>query len=306
MATVLLTGGTGLVGRRLTELLLRQGYEVRNLSRNGKAPSGARGFECDWKRKKLDKRALIGVDYLVHLAGAGVADKPWTDERKLEIMASRTQLLQFIYETWQEQGFKWPDAVVSASGMSYYGIQSGDRLRTEDDSAGDHFLSQVCIQWEESLMPFEKEGVRTASLRISLVLSKDGGALAAMASPVRWGLGVPLGNGKQWMSWIHIEDLCRMFQHIIQHQNLKGPYNAATPHPIRHRTFMIHLGKALNRVIWPIPVPSFLLRWALGERAELLLQGEPMNTEKILSTGFNYRFPEIASAFADIFNSPSH
>jgi uncharacterized protein (TIGR01777 family) len=256
---------------------------------------------CDWKKKKLDKRALLGADALIHLAGAGVADEAWTPQRKLEIIASRTQTLQFIYETWRDEGLQWPQTVLSASGMSYYGVQSSDALRTETDPPGHHFLSEVCRLWEDALMPFDREGVRTAVLRISIVLTAKGGALPAMSAPVKWGLGAPLGSGNQWMSWIHIDDLCRMFLHLIHHPELRGPFNAAAPQPLTHREFMKTLAGTLHRPLWPIRVPGFLLRRIMGERAALVLEGERISASKIAGTGFEFEFAELKAALQEIY-----
>jgi uncharacterized protein (TIGR01777 family) len=291
-----------MVGNRLCAMLREKGHTVRNLSRTGSAPAGAQGFAFDWKRRKLDKRALLGADVLIHLAGAGIADEPWTDERKLEIIASRTQTLDFIAEVWRNEGLLWPSTVLSASGMGYYGVQTTDVPQKENNPPGVHFLSEVCQKWEGALDAFSREGIRTAALRISLVLSGKGGALPVMAKPVKYFVGAPLGSGKQWMSWIHVDDLCRMFILLMENEQLTGAFNAATPVALRHSDFMRRVAEVLHRPLWPVNVPTSVMRIILGERADLVLKGVPLDVQKILDTGFAFEYTELTKALHNCFH----
>ncbi|MCK6616920.1 MAG: TIGR01777 family oxidoreductase [Cyclobacteriaceae bacterium] len=295
---VLITGGSGLLGSRLTELLLEQGYEVAHLSR--KAKTGVvPAFAWDVSAGSLDEKAFTGVDTIIHLAGAGVADKRWTKERKREILESRVQSTRLLYRflsrrTHQVRKF------ISASAIGIYGFGLRNEVLAENSKHGDDFLSQVVTAWENEVNAMPSLGVRTIILRIGIVLSKEGGALKEMARPVRWGVGAPLGTGNQYLSWIHIDDLCRMFLFALENESIAGVYNAAGVQPVTNREFTRTVAAVLKKPMWLPPVPAFVLKLLLGEMAGMVLNGSRVSSEKIQRAGFTFRFTDLHSALLDL------
>lgn len=295
---VLITGGSGLLGSRLTELLLEQGYEVAHLSR--KAKTGiVPAFAWDVSAGSLDEKAFTGVDTIIHLAGAGVADKRWTKERKREILESRVQSTRLMYRflsrrTHQVRKF------ISASAIGIYGFGLRNEVLAENSKHGDDFLAQVVTAWENEVNAMPSLGVRTIILRIGIVLSKEGGALKEMARPVRWGVGAPLGTGNQYLSWIHIDDLCRMFLFALENESIAGVYNAAGVQPVTNREFTRTIAAVLKKPMWLPPVPAFVLKLLLGEMAGMVLNGSRVSSEKIQRAGFTFRFTDLHSALLDL------
>ena len=208
--TILLTGGTGVVGRRLTQLLLQQGYRVAILSRSSQVIPNVKVYQWDVKQGQLDPQALAEADHIIHLAGAGVAEQRWTDARKTEIMDSRTMSTQLL-ATHLRRAPQRVKSFIAASAIGYYGDDTGSQPLTEASPLGEGFLAQVVEAWEAAENEIAVLGIRTVKLRIGVVLALAGGALPELARPIRFGVGAPLGSGKQYISWIHLDDLCRMF-----------------------------------------------------------------------------------------------
>ncbi|HWA36004.1 MAG TPA: TIGR01777 family oxidoreductase, partial [Cyclobacteriaceae bacterium] len=227
--SVLITGASGLVGSQLTKLLIRKGYKVSHLGRSKKS-DGVPSFVWDVGKGTFDQTALQGVDVVVHLAGAGVAEKRWTPGRKLEILESRTKSSELLFRTLQSSQHA-VKTVVSASAIGYYGSTLSAELFTEEDRPGDDFLAGVVDAWERSVDKISSLAIRVAKIRIGIVFAKEGGALEEMARPVRLFVGSPLGSGQQVVSWIHIDDLCNIFLKAIEDQSMSGAYNAVSPHP---------------------------------------------------------------------------
>lgn len=299
--TILITGGTGLIGGRLTELLLKQGHEVRYLSRNPQKADKIPTFKWDINQQEIDPEAFKGVDAIVHLAGAGIADKKWDKKRKKVILESRTKSTQLLKKYLLETDHQI-STFVGASAIGYYGYDSGGVWKKEESRFGDDFLATVTKAWEEEVDALEKEckDVRTVKLRIGIVLSENGGALKEMVKPIKWGVGASLGPGDQYMSWIHIDDLCSMFVYAIENDSVQGVYNAVAPNPVTNKAFTKLAAKALKKPLWLPNVPSFVLKLILGEMASMILGGSRISCEKIEKVGFTFQYTEASTAVNDL------
>lgn len=293
---ILITGGTGLIGKHLTGMLLQKGYEIAYLTRKKTKIPSVEVFEWDVSNGFIEPGALENTHYLVHLAGANVSGGRWTDERKKVILNSRTESIRLIARKLAEQEIR-PAAFVSASGAGYYGMDTGDVQNTESMPAGKDFLSHVVIEWEKAAGSIADLGVRTSKLRTGMVISGEGGAIPQMALPARFGLGAPLGSGRQWVSWIHIEDLCRMFIDALENESWQGVYNAVAPTPVTNKELTIQICKVLNRPQWIPNVPAFALNLALGEFAGAILGSNYVRNDRIAKeTGFHYQFADLGEA----------
>jgi uncharacterized protein (TIGR01777 family) len=297
---VLITGGTGLIGKRLTTLLLKKGYEVAYLTREKTKVPSVQVFEWDVKNNYIEAGALKRTDYLIHLAGANVAEGRWTDERKKEIFSSRIDSIKLIAQKLKELNVI-PKSFVSASGISYYGEDTGDIQHTENSPPGKDFLSEVTIQWEKAADSIKNLGARTVILRTGVVLSSEGGAVPEMARPAKLGLGAPLGSGKQWISWIHIDDICRMYIEAMENDSWQGAYNAVAFPPATNEDFTKQICKALDKPQWLPNVPSFALRLAFGKMANVVLGSCYIINQRIKDeTDFKYEFPDLLEALKDV------
>lgn len=295
--TVLITGATGLIGTRLTEILLAKGYNVRHLSR--RASSRIETFTWDVDKQTIQEGALHDVDAIVHLAGANVAEKRWTKERKQQLINSRIDSTKLIYHELKKGNHR-VRSFVCASGVGYYGWESEAHLFTENSPGGDDFLARLTAHWEAEANRISDLGIRVVCIRIGIVLSKNEGALAPIVKTVRNLVGAPLGNGKQFISWIHHEDICRMFLHVLENQNLIGAYNGVADEPVTNAELTKAVATELNKPLVLPNVPPFALKLAFGEMAELVLQGSRVSNEKILSTGYQLKFPRLKEALADL------
>ncbi len=296
---VLVTGGTGLVGTRLTSLLIEKGYQVRYLSRNPGKVSEVESFSWDIDRQTIDEKALDGVDYIIHLAGAGVADKKWTIQRKKEILQSRTKSTEVLRSALANKDHQ-VKAFISASAVGYYGWDTGGVWKKEDSRFGDDFLATVTKSWEAEVDQVEKLGIRVAMLRIGIVLSDKGGALKELTKPIKWGAGAALGKGDQYMSWIHLDDLCKMFIHALENDTIQGIYNAVAPNPVTNKELSKLSAKVLGKPFFLPNVPGFVLKLALGEMASMVLGGNRVSSEKIQNDGFTFTYPEVEPALNDL------
>lgn len=299
MRNILITGGTGLVGRQLTQLLKKNGYEVALLSRGKSRSSTEKTFHWDPVNQTIDKEAILWADAIVHLAGAGVADKRWTKAWKKEIADSRvlgTRLLATALKTIENHSVK---TVVCASAIGIYGADTGPELLEEASSEGTDFLSVVTKNWETEAEQVATLGIRTAILRIGIVLSPDGGALQKMAAPIKAGVGAVLGTGNQYISWIHVGDLCEMFLKALNDETMFGTFNAVAPNPVTNREFTLALANKLHKKIGLPAVPAFALKLLLGQMSEVLLGGNNVSCRKILETGFQFKYRTLDSVLND-------
>jgi uncharacterized protein len=305
MHTVLITGGTGLVGGALSRLLLGKGYKVIILSRS-KAESNAKSItqsnlsfaHWDIKKQEIDIAALQAADYIIHLAGAGVMDKKWTAAYKKEIVSSRAESAKLIVNSLKNNTNK-VKAVISASAIGWY--NTGENVHTEEEPADDSFLGETCKLWEESMEPVTQLNKRLVKLRIGIVLSKDGGALKEFMNPLRFGIAAILGNGKQIISWIHIDDLCNLFLFAIENEQLNGVYNAVAPKPVNNKTLTITLAKKMKGKFYlPVHVPTFILQLMLGGRSIEILKSSAVSCKKIQDAGFDFQFKTIEAALENV------
>ena len=298
--TVLITGGTGMIGRRLTELLLEKGFKVSYLSRQKENITGVKVYRWDISKKYIEDGALETADYIVSLAGAGIADERWTEKRKKEIIESRTKGIELIANELQSRAYN-VKACVCASGIGFYGADTGNEHLDEEAVSGTDFIAHVSRQWEKSSELFENIKIRTTILRIGVVLSEKGGALPKIAAPIRFGAGSAIGSGKQWLSWIHLDDLCGMIIAAIENEKWKGIYNAVSPNPVTNSDFTRQIAKVLNRPLLLPNVPSFVLKMALGELADLVIGGNYVLNQKILDkTDFQYKFDTLFPALTNL------
>lgn len=304
MATILITGGTGLVGKALTKKLLRAGHSVIVLTR--KVPvvtsiPGIRYASWDIDRKAISLEALQQADHIIHLAGAGVVDKKWTPAYQKEIQDSRTESSRLLVDTLRQNrhGVK---SIISMSAIGWYGADKDpSRSFEETDPSDTNFLGETCRLWEESISPVAELGIRLVKLRTGIVLDNEGGALAEFKKPLRFGVAAILGNGKQIISWIHIDDLCRMMMHAVEQQNLQGVFNAVAPVPVNNRTLTLTLAKLMRgRLYAAVHVPSFLLTLILGKRSVEVLKSATVSCKKIQDTGFRFTYPGIEDALKNL------
>lgn len=294
MKNILITGGSGLVGQRITELLEKKGYEVAWLSRS---QQGRKSFLWDVENKEIDPQAIEWADAIIHLAGAGVAEKRWTPERKKLILDSRTHSTQLLFSAI-EKAEKKPSTFISASAVGFYGFNTGTTLVDEGSKAGSDFLAEVVIAWEHEVKKIEALHLRTVLLRIGIVLDAEGGALGEMLKPP---VAAPLGSGDQWMSWIHIEDLANMFVFALEKTTLQGIYNAVGPNPATNQQLTKEAAAAKGKPYIGIGVPGFALKLVLGEMVAMVLGGNRVSSQKIQKAGFEFEFPELKGALNEIF-----
>lgn len=306
MATILITGGTGMIGKTLSAALLNKGYDVIVLTRNlNKVKSKNEKEKIDyaeWDPEKqiIDENAISKSDHIIHLSGANVGEKRWTKRRKKEILISRIDSSNLIVESLK----RIPNhikTVVSASAIGYYGPDRNKNPGfTETDNSFTDFLGNTCKQWEESMEPVKQLGRRLVVLRTGIVLSNEGGFLREFLKPLRFGLATVLGNGKQIISWIHIDDLVNLYIYAIENEKISGVYNAVAPNPVSNKAFVISLAREKNKFFIPIRVPSFFLKMVLGEMSIEVLKSTTVSCDKIFKTGFVFASPNLSSAIANL------
>ena len=295
----LVTGATGFVGPRLLRLLDSPVVVSRSPERARRAVGNLAGpiFRWDPMREPLPAEALEGVDVIYHLAGESVAEGRWTAAQKARIRESRVIGTRHLVQGIKQVDRK-PSVLVSASAVGYYGNR-GDEELTESAAPADDFLAEVCVAWEREAMAAEQLGVRTVTARTGIVLGAGGGALAKMLTPFKLGAGGPLGNGKQWMPWIHVADLARLYVHAADTPSITGPMNAVAPNPVRNSEFTKALGRQLHRPAF-MPAPYLGLRLLFGEFAQVLFASQRVIRQVALETGFVFQYPDIASALREI------
>ena len=300
MKRILISGGSGLVGTALSALLQQQGYHVAHLSRSPHLATASDVQRYYWNpsKKEIALKSLLESDALIHLAGAPVA-KRWTPSYKKEIIDSRVESTRFLSEVLAKEKHKIK-TVISASAIGCY-PHSFEKTYTEADTYGDHFLAQVVQQWEEEIKRVAQQNVRTVALRIGVVLSKKGGALPQMSESIRWGLGAPLGSGRQFIPWIHIEDLCRMFLHALENKDMEGVYNAVAPEAVSNKELTRAIARVLKKPLWLPAVSAFMLKLFMGPMAQMVLMSTKASAEKIQETGFQFTHQELLPALKALY-----
>ena len=294
---VLITGGSGLVGSVLQPMLEQAGYEVILLSRNVK---NEQSFLWDVEKNFIDKQAIIKCHHVVHLAGAGIADKTWSDARKKEIIDSRVDSTNLLIKSLKQHQ-KELKTVVAASAIGYYGFETSEHIYSELDPPAKGFLADTCVAWEKATQQFDEVSDRLVQFRIGVVLDKNGGALKKMAQPVHFYAGAAIGSGKQYMAWIHVKDLCALILFALQNEKTKGVYNAVSSTHIHNEDFTKAIGKALHKPIILPHIPAFIIRTLFGEMSGMVLEGSRVSNQKIIDAGFKFKFENIDEALADLF-----
>lgn len=307
MPVVLISGGTGLIGSRLTHHLIERGYDIVILTQQkSRSPENLKITYSYWnvEKKIIDKKAVLSADHILHLAGAGVMDHKWTTDYKKKILESRTKSAELIVNCLKENEHH-VKTFVSASAIGYYG-SDGKILERKDgfiesDLASKDFLGETCLLWEASVEPVTALGIRLVKLRTGIVLSKKGGALKEFKKPLRFGIATVFGNGKQVVSWVHIDDLCRMYSEAMENKYLHGSYNAVAPEPVSQKELMLLLGnKMRNKFFTAVHVPVFILKLFLGKRSIEILKSATVSDRKIKATGFTFLYPSIESALNEV------
>ncbi len=296
---VLITGGTGAIGSQLCDFLSEHNFEVSVLSRSRNEHSKYTTYLWDYENALVDKEAFEQCDYIVHLAGAGIADKRWTKARKKEILNSRVKTTALLFKALSNTDHK-VKGIISASAVGYYGQITTPLNFKEEDPPGNDFVALVCKAWETEVNRFNELSVRTVNLRIGIVLMKKGGALEKMAQPFRWNVGAPLGHGKQIIPWIHIFDLKHIVLQALSNPEMKGAYNCCAPDPVSNEKFSEEIAVALDKTLWLPHVPSSVLRLLLGKRAVLLTEGSRVSSKKILNSGYVFKYPRLREALQDL------
>jgi uncharacterized protein len=289
---VIITGGTGLIGRPLSAALLAEGHEVIILSRN---PAKRKGIPPGVRLEQWDGQSATGwgpladgAGAIINLAGEGIADGRWSEERKQRILASRIDAGKAVVQAIAQAQQK-PGVLIQASAVGYYGPR-GDELITESSSPGADFLARVCFEWEASTAAASQQGVRRPVLRTGIVFSNEGGAFPKLVLPFRLFAGGPVGSGQQWYPWIHIDDEVRAIQFLLNHPMATGPFNLAAPEPLTNKALAGEIAKVMGRPA-VVPAPGFAMKAAFGEMSTVLLDGQRALPQRLQELGFEFKYP---------------
>ncbi len=291
---ILIAGGTGLVGMYLSTLLTRKGYEIAHLTRTKSTSSPYKQYLWDVKKGTIDADALKNVEAVINLTGAGIADSRWTTARKKEIVESRIQSNTLLKKAFEQYGV--PQTYLSASAIGFYGNRGATLLDEESDAGQGDFLSKTCVAWENAIQSVATTGVRTVIFRIGIVCALEGGALPQTMLPIKFGLGTYFGNGQQYYSWIHIEDLCRLFIAALENKTWLGTYNAVAPTPVTNKNFTQTLIAAMHKKAILLPAPALMMRLILGEMAAIVLFSSNVSAKKVKEMGFLFNYSRLKEA----------
>lgn len=296
---VLITGAGGMTGRRLMSMLKESGYEVVALRHRKNGATASEGFTWDIAKRSIDSGALEGVSHIIHLAGAGIADRRWSKKRKGDILSSRVNSARLLFDRVKEEGVSLK-CYISASATGIYESGLNTEPATENEAPARGFLGETCRLWEESADLFSKEGIRTVKIRTGIVLASEVGFIKRITPPSKVGLFAWFGSGRQFMPWIHLEDLCRIYIDALDNEAVRGAYNAVAPQHITQASFMQTFAQVKGRPALLTGIPSILVRLAFGEMAEMLLTGRRVSSAAIESTGFLFRYKTAEEALRQI------
>lgn len=299
METVLITGGKGLIGRHLSKKLQDKGYSVSFLSRANHQITSEKIYTWNYQKKKLDNKAVEKADYIIHLAGANIGEKRWTKSRKKLIVDSRVKTTQLIFEKIKKNN-KSLKAFISASAIGYYGTITSERIYKETDLPANDFLGNTCKQWEGKVDSFYELRIRTVKIRTGVVLTEKDGALSKMIIPVKMGIGSAIGTGKQYLSWIHIDDLCSIYIKAIEDKTMEGSFNAVAPDYRTNKDFTEILASVLKKPFWFPNIPAFIMKLIFGEMSSILLKGSRVSSDLIISKGYNFMFSNLKNALINL------
>ncbi|WP_442589020.1 TIGR01777 family oxidoreductase [Pedobacter sp. AW31-3R] len=296
---ILITGATGMLGKELMTTLLARGYRISILARKPQTIPNVNVYLWDVYRQKIDANCLNEVDSIIHLAGENISKGKWTEKRKKQIIDSRVLSAGLLYQTIAAHKNQVRD-FISASAVGYYGDR-GEEILNEESAAGDDFLAESCLQWEFAVDQGKAMGLRVVKIRTGVVLSKEEGALPAMATPVKWFAGAALGTGKQWIPWIHHHDMTQIYLHALENKSMKGAYNACAPFPITNACLTKAIAAKLHRPVWPFHVPEKVMKILLGEMSAIVLNSTNTSVQHLLDTGFIFNFTLLDKALSDIY-----
>ena len=301
MKTILITGGSGMIGRRLSKLLIQKGYDVAWLSREKHIKAEIPRYKWNLLTGEIDEEALEEADIIVHLAGVSIAEGKWTEARKRMIVGSRVRSAHLIFDKLKSMNTKI-DAFISASAVGYYGSVTTDKVFTEEDDYDEtDFLGSTCHNWEEQAKQFTDDlGIRSVCIRTGVVLSKDSELIKKAVLPTKFWLGAPLGKGSQYINWIHIDDLCEIYIKAIEDETMTGAYNAVAPEDTTNKQFMKTIASVLRRPMFLPPVPEFIFKLLLGEAAQIILEGSRISAKKIQDAGFVFKYETLYKALIKI------
>ncbi len=299
MRRVVITGGAGFVGSHLSVLLEKEDYDVVHLSRSRKPGERFRSYRWDPESGYCDKDAFREGDAVIHLAGANIGEKRWSARRKREIIESRTAAAGLIYNTTVASGIR-PEAFITASGKDYYGTGTSEKIFSETDPPGNDFMAETCRLWEAAAVPFEAAGVRVVRIRTALVLAPEGSAISKLTAPARAGLIIRLGPGTQYFPWIHIDDLCNIYLRAVIDNTMSGAFNASAPDHITHDMLMNEIARQKHLPVFLPHVPQWLLHLVLGEMSVVLTTGSRISPDRLIRSGFEFRYPDIDQALRAI------
>ena len=298
MEKVLITG-IGLVSIHLGKKLKESGYEVFYLTRDKRSYPDLSCYEWDYQKDYIEEGALDQIDHIIHLAGANIGNGRWTKSRKKVILESRVLTSNLIYNTVKSRDLKIK-SFISASAVGYYGAITSSKIYTESDGCANDFLGQTCKEWENSSWRFKGLGIRTVILRTGIVLTKEDGALAKIAKPIKSNFGAALGKGNQFVPWIHIDDLCNLYQSSIRNNKLRGVFNAVATDQITNQQLTQKIAKLLNKPLWLPNIPNFFLKLVLGEMSALILYGSRISNKKLETISFKVQFDKIQTALVSL------
>lgn len=300
METVLITGGSGTIGMQLSDQLADLGYIVTHLSRSVKGSEEYMTFRWDLESNYIEANALQNVDHIIHLAGENVGAGRWTNQRKKKILSSRIDTAILLLNSLKGRRLK---SFISASGISYYGSKTTTSIYKESDAAGTDFLAEVSVGWENAADRFTPFADRVVILRTGVVLSPEGGALSKMVTPIKWGIGSPLGSGNQYMPWLHLDDICGMYIKAVQDNSFNGIYNAVASEHVTNSELTKKIARVLGKKMWAPNVPTFILRLLFGEMSIIILEGSRIDNQKIKDAGYTFKYDQVEDALTNLYPS---
>lgn len=299
---VLITGGSGLIGKVLTQFLKDAGHDVAILTRRLDLNSGVTQYLWNPNRKEIDAEALSGVDAIIHLAGANIAEKRWTKKRWEEMYSSRVASAEFLFEKVKEDQIPLK-SFISSSAIGWYGADTSEQLFTEEAACADDILGDLSKAWEAAADSFSDIGCSVSKVRTGIVLTHEGGALPKMMKPILFGMGSPIGSGMQYMPWIHMDDLCAIYKQLLEQKLPAGVYNGVSPEHVTNKDLTRLLAKVLQRPLWLPNVPSFVLSLIFGKMAVILLNGSRVSADKLIENGFQFKYPKTLEALEEILSN---
>ncbi len=298
MKIVVITGGTGLLGMRLSFFLAKRGYSVRHLSRRENLSALYPAYSWDLEANKINPKALENASAIIHLAGANLADSRWTKARKKVLISSRVSSTELLAEAIQKSSQK-PSTFIACSAVGFYGSQQQEIL-TEERATGTDFMSEICTKWEQSSQLIRQQGIRTPIIRVGVVLSTQGGALEKLKMSYPFRIGSYFGNGQQYYPWIHIDDICQIFWEALQNESMTGIYNASAPNPATNKEIAQAIAQAYGKKALLLPIPAFLTKALMGEMSSCVLNSTRAIPQALQNQGFQFQYPNLVAAIKDL------